>query len=292
MIHPYFSLDYANAFLPDYKPYKLEHSGGYILQRPIVGTNYFDLMGCYPICPFPSAQAMKADFKKMADDGMISFTCVSDIFQNYQASELAEIFDLCKEYKEHYYYDIAIGGKYAKNHRYKVNRANRSVETKIINLKDYLDDWVNLYNILVKKHNITGIQNFSKEYFSALSKLENLVTIGAFIEDRLVATHLWIKNNSYLYNHLAASNEEGYDTRASYAIYDSTIKYFSDAIAIDFGGGAGIDSASDGLTLFKQGFSNSSKKNYLFGKILLPEIYANLSNKRESKANFFPAYRG
>ncbi len=286
-MHPYLSTAYAAAFDAPYKPLILPYSGVATLARPIGDTKLSDVMGCYPLFPIMEQDKLAEDLENL--QGYVSFTCVTDVFFHASEEALKTTFDHVAAFKPHYVYR-ADGNEpaYNKHHRYEIKRAQKQVETRVIALKDYLDDWFTLYQELVSRHAIGGIQNF----FAALARMEELTMVGAFLKDALVSAHLFFAYGDYAYSHLAASSEAGYKAAAAYAVNDAALRhYLAKGIkALDFGAGAGVSEASKGLAKFKQGFANTELSNFVCGKILDKVAYQKLSAEKNTK--FFPAYRG
>lgn len=293
MTHPYLSKLYAGAFGNGYEPVRLEALGGYVLKRPIAGTDYADAMGCYPLCPLAENAALEKDFEMLAAQGIVSLVLVTDPFFAMSVPRLEQLFDKVRvAYKEHFVIDFTQPEfAYSKHHRDRVRKAVKSVEVRKIALRDHLDEWCALYDGLVQKRGVTGIQAFSRHYFEALCALEPEM-FGGFSEGRLVCAHLCLQHAGHGYSHLTASSEEGYKLRATFAVYDFTFRHFAEhgGKMFDLGGGAGVENASEGLAQFKQGFSNATRPCHLVGKIINPAIYEKLSAVKQS--NFFPAYRG
>ncbi len=295
MTHPYASQQYAEAFSPNYKPIGLSQSQTWILQRAIDNTDYVDAIGCYPRCVLAANVDLSKDFIMLQNQQIVSLTLINDIFFHPDLNYLQTNFDVCKPFKTHYLHDYQQSFTLTKHHRYEVKRAHQDCHVKIITLSDYIDHWQQLYQELIKRHEIRGIQTFSPQYFHAVSQFPQLITTAAFDQqDNIIAMHLWFEYEGYVYSHLAAANAQGYRLRAAYAIYDFVIKHFANKKCIDFGSGAGLsDDPNDGLARFKRGFANTTKTNYLCGKILMPDRYEQLSKHQDQQisTNYFPAYR-
>lgn len=289
--HPYASSIYAHAFAPEYEPLLLNESQTFVLKRPIPGTSYFDAMGCYPLFTSATGANMEKDFAWLREQGIISLVLVTDPFFHRPLAQLEQTFDTVSAYKRHLLHDFTQDRTYSKHHRDRVRVAEKKLDVKRIALTDHMEEWVNLYQALIEKHGIKGIQAFSQHYFEELAKLEPIM-FGAFSNGALVCGHLCIEHEGYAYSHLTASSPEGYRLRATFAVYDHTLRYFRDhgAKAFDLGAGAGLTDVSDGLTQFKHGFSNAETLCYLCGKILDKPQYEALSAGKETV--FFPAYRG
>jgi hypothetical protein len=290
MTHPYASTLYAKAFAPEYKAVHLKAADTHILLRPIVGTDYHDALGVYPLCPMAKDAELEKDFADLAAQGLVSLVLVADPFFAPPLIKMEQAFDRVTPFKEHFICNLRVENQYTTHHRYEVKRAYKHCETRLINLAEHLDEWYGLYHTLIEKRGITGIQAFPKQYFAALCDLKPIV-IAAFCEGRMTSAHLWFQHENYVYSHLAASSEEGYKFSAAYAVYDHSILYFREqGVAImDLGGGAGNE-ASAGLTFLKKGFSNDTIMCYLCAKVLNDDIYQKL--RAGKTTNYFPAYRG
>lgn len=291
MTHPYASLAYAQSFGAPFAPLALPGQGIHLLRRPIPGTDKFDAMASYPLLPLAENADLTADFAALKAQAIVSLVAVIDPFFHPSPEMLARQFTVANPFKEHFIQRFDREQVYSKHHRYMVRRSLKSVEMRVIDLAEHLDAWCSLYDALVAKHNITGIQAFPRSYFEALCNLSP-ITFGAFVEGELVGAHICFEYQGYGYSHLGASSELGYKLGATYGLYDFMLTHFKErgAKAFDLGGGAGAVSASAGLTFFKQGFSNDSVMCYLCGKIIDEAAYQALSAGKETR--FFPAYRG
>jgi hypothetical protein len=155
-----------------------------------------------------------------------------------------------------------------------------------------LREWITLYDELIQRHAIRGIQAFSPESFRAQFQVPGLVALRAMdSNDECVGAHLWLVDGCVAYSHLSAASELGYRYSCSYALYSEAIEYFRGKVRwLDLGGGAGVSEKPDGLTRFKAGWSNSTRTAFLCGRILDPERYRELSAASRS-TSYFPAYR-
>lgn len=293
-MHPYASAEYASAFRPLESVY-LPNAQTHVLRRPIPGTRQFDAMGCYPVCVLQSSEELSLDLSALRGQGVVSLVVVTDCMSQPDEPFLRRHFDLYRPYKSHFVYDgTKSGADYSKHHRDRVRRALKSCETRVVNLRDHLPEWMECYGTLVRRKGITGIQNFPREYFELLATMKETTTIAAFVDGSFAAAHIWMRHERTVYAHLAASTELGYKLRSAFAIYDHAIRMFRDAHTIDFGGGAGVEAGElDGLAEFKRGFANDQRRNFLCGKILDKEAYDALCMTVgvDPESGFFPAYR-
>jgi hypothetical protein len=294
VIHPYASTEYADAFQP-LEPIWLPNARTHVLRRPIPETQLFDAMGCYPLCVFAASDDLESDFELLADRGVVSLVLVTDCLTQPDESFLHRHFDLCRPYKTHLLFDATqTNANYSKHHCKRVRGARKKCETRVVKLGDYLSDWVSCYETLVKRKGITGMQNFSRDYFERIAEMPQATTIAAFADNAFVSAYIWMSDGRGAYGHLSASTDIGYKLESAYACYDHAIQLFRDDHVIDMGGGTGAaPGKTDGLFEFKKGFANTEKSNYLCGKIVDRDAYQALSKVRSDGAatSFFPAYR-
>jgi hypothetical protein len=93
---------------------------------------------------------------------------------------------------------------------------------------------------------------------------------------------------------LTAFNEVAYKLRASYGLYWTALEYFSNKLRwLDLGGGAGLNkNGSDGLTVFKRGWSSGTRPAYFCGRIFNKRKYEEIVQlKNVITHDYFPAYR-
>jgi lipid II:glycine glycyltransferase (peptidoglycan interpeptide bridge formation enzyme) len=114
---------------------------------------------------------------------------------------------------------------------------------------------------------------------------------------KTIGMHLWYLQAGVAYGHLGAVDEEGYALSAAYALYWSAIEEFKrnhkrELRWIDLGAAAGAtESASDGLSFFKRGWTATEKLKYFCGSVFDPEAYESLTTANRSDSNYFPLYR-
>lgn len=289
-MHPYASPAYAQAFGQGYTPVYLPQAQACVLKRPITSCGHFDAMGCYPLMPVAPAVSFAEDFALLREFGCVSLVLVADPFFHPATDVLAREFDLARPFKEHFLHDFSLPRDFSKHHRHEVSKANAQCDVRIISLTEYLHEWCVLYDRLVQRQNIGGLQAFARDYFVALAAMNPLM-VGAFVGEELVCAHLGFEWQGYAYSHLGASNEVGYRVQAAYAVYAFMLDHYAaqGVRCFDLGGGAGVAEASQGLSFFKRGFSNRSAMSLLCGKILDAGVYDALSTGKRTE--FFPAYR-
>lgn len=96
--------------------------------------------------------------------------------------------------------------------------------------------------------------------------------------------------------HLAASDSVGYELAAAFAIHQVAVEEFGARGHqwLDLGSTSGVEAdPSDGLVVFKRGWTKTMRPTYLCGRIYDRDAYASLETGiGGGPASYFPAYRG
>lgn len=295
----YASRDYAFSLAEFGQIKYLPASEGWIQVSAISNSEHSDARGLYPLFACKSWSELPSDLAMLRETGLVSLVLVTDPFAGYTESLLNSCFpDLMRPYKQHYIVDLTQPNskKFTKHHRYYARKSLEVIRVETCdNPLDWLEDWLSLYQVLVTRHNIKGIQAFSRLAFERQLALPDLVAFRAVHEDKILGIHLWIKGDNVAYSHLTAFHEDAYMLNASYALYSFAIDFFSDQkfLRLDLGSGAGLETdAKNGLSWFKRGWSNTEKTVYLCGRIFDHEIYNTLVRTRFAPPDaYFPAYR-
>lgn len=276
--------EYAKSLSFFGEPYQLSYSGGWVLIRDIPGTPYRDAMGLYPLFSCEDWDALSRDLETL--EGLVSLVLVVDPMANRELSALA-CFDLLVSYKRHYVVNLA-KVKVSKHHQRNVRKAKKAVQVYASTGSDWLDDWISLYQQLVRRHDIEGIARFSRESFEKQFAVPGFWAFQAVKDGVPVAMILWYAQGLTAYYHLGASSEEGYKAKASFALFQASIDFFSrNSRTVNWLNlGAGQD--GNGLSRFKEGWATDIRTAWLCGKILDEDVYYALARK---DAGFFPAYR-
>jgi hypothetical protein len=288
---------YAHSLDEFGTPFLLQHSEGWLLEREIPGTVLQDLMGCYPIFSCQDWQGLARDIKEITNR-YVSLVLVTDPFQDIEVSKLQEIFpDLAKPFKQHYIVDLMQDpwDSVSRHHRRNLRKAELNLQVEIASEPaSWIDVWVNLYENIVGKYRLRGIQAFSKRSFVRLLQVPGVELMLAFWGDKPVGAQFWIHQGERAYNHLNALSIDGYELGAGFALYGFAIDYYKDKVQyLDIGGGAGFNiSGTDGLAAFKRGWTGNVRMTYLCGRILNNEDYRDLVREKDaSLSTYFPAYR-
>lgn len=277
------------------RPLELPSSGGSLLERDIGDSGRRDAMGAYPLFSCANWNGLAADLDELGRD-LVSVAVAPDPFGDYDEHLLRKCFDRVVPFKSHFVVDLSQTGPLGvRHHRYYARKALRDVTVDVVsNPRDVLQDWIGLYDCLIQRHALKGLKAFSPQSFREQFEVPGLVLVrAATFDGTCVAAHLWYMDRDVAYSHLSATNDTGYHLRCPYALYSAALEYFRGKVRwVDLGGGAGVNSKEDGLTTFKQGWSNCVKPAYFCGRILNPGYYAELVKATGTEAaTYFPAYR-
>ena len=290
--HGYAHPLYAQSLAEFGTPLHLPASGGWLLARSIPGSPAQDAMAPYPLFCCSNWNGLQDDLSTLWHD-LVSVVLVADPFGAYDEGLLHACFDRVTPFKQHYVVDLERGGSFGKSHhRYRARSELRDVTVEVCEPSEQLlADWIALYSHLVQRHSLAGIQAFSAESFRVQFTVPGLVALRALDQSgECVGVQLWYVQGEVAFSHLTAASERGYHLACLYAVYETAIQHFRGRVRwLNLGGGAGLNAASDGLTKFKEGWSNGSKTAWLCGRVLNARAYEQLSNFLQT--SYFPAYR-
>lgn len=290
---------YAKSLREFGAPYELSRAGGWVLKRPIAGTTFRDAMGCYPFFGCRDWSQLSTDLRDLEHE-LISIALVSDPFGTHSLSELRSCFpDVMIPFKEHFVVDLSqpIESFVASHHKRNARKALQFVEVEVCaDPHQHLDEWTDLYAVLLERHNIRGLTRFSRASFAEQLRVPGLVMLRAVSQGETVGLTLWYTNDSGVsYYHLGAYSERGYELRASFALFWEALQYFTrqGLSWLNLGAGAGVTSdGQDGLSRFKRGWSTNTRTAYFCGRIFNQDRYAKLVKQKEAtESHYFPAYR-
>jgi hypothetical protein len=288
-LHP----GYACSLAEFGTPRELPESCGWILERPIPGTEYCDAMGCYPLFACQNWRELGADLDSLGTQ-YISLSMVLDPFGDFKLTHLNEVFDIVRPYKEHLIVNLR-SPSISAHHRYYAKRSLRKVDVEVCSSPaEFADEWIALYSHLIARHNLRGIHAFSPASFLQQLRVPGMVAFKATHNGTVVAGQLWYLHKGVGYSHLTAANQLGYNLRASYALYYTAIEWFAERIDwLDLGAGAGLKTnGDDGLTEFKKGWANDTRPAYFCGRVFNRRKYLALTEDVDfNLEGYFPAYR-
>ena len=292
-IHP----EYARSLSEFGEPKELSRCGGWILERPIPGTPYKDAMGCYPLFTCRDWRKLHIDITGLAKE-LLTLVFVTDPFADVDTAYLESCSDLIKPFKHHYIVDLShpLENSVNKHHRYYARKSLREIEVEVCHEPSrYVGEWIRLYDNLVKKHNIRGIKAFSPECFHKQLNTPGMVLFVGKLREEVVGAYLVAMHNDVAYSHLSAFSFVGYQNRAAYGIRWTALEYLTGQKIryVDMGGAAGLEeNPTDGLSQFKQGWSNLTRTTYLCGRIFDRAKYLAICEQNGVQdTNYFPAYR-
>jgi hypothetical protein len=291
-LHP----DYAESLAEFGTPRHLPRCGGWLLERQIPDTPYRDAMGCYPLFVCQDWSQLQLDLVNF-EYNWVSLALVTDPFAEVDLTYLQHYFNIFILFKQHFIIDFCqpINEIISSHHRYYMRKALQQISVEVCSDPiQYLDEWTANYATLVERHNINGIQAFSRRAFIKQLTIPGMMMVRAISQGVTVGLNLWYIQEETAYDHLTACSGLGYQLRASYALKGYSIQYLADKVSrIDLGGGAGLNrEGKDGLSKFKQGWSNGVRSVYFCGKIFDHKKYTEITqSKGVSTTNYFPAYR-
>lgn len=295
MLEGYLHPSYAESFNEVGTPILLPKSKGWLIKRPVPTSEYFDAMGCYPLFLCENWNSLHEDINNLEEE-LVSVALVTDPFAQISYEQLKEIFPVCYHYKDHYLTDFSVPLEktISKKTRKLSARALREVVVeRCQEPSQYLDEWVDLYDVLKKRHNITGIRAFSRDSFTQLLGIPGLDLFIARMGDEIVGAEIIIRQGLFGYAHLVAVSELGYKHNASYALDWTILDYYADTLRfLDQGSGAGLDNEENGLVQYKKRWATAKLPVYFCGKILNQHTYQELCDlKNNSETDYFPPYR-
>ena len=289
---------YAASLSEFGKPRQLQRSKGWLLERPILGFEGKDAMGCYPLFVCGDWSQLDSDLEDIEDE-LLCISLVTDPFGEYDLTSLRECFpDVTMPFKEHFVVDLsrALGTIVHSHHRRNARRALSGLQVeKCASPIDFLDDWIALYGELIERHNITGLAAFSKASFAKQLVVPGMVAFRAVCGDATVGMVLWYEQDNRAYYHLGAYSARGYELLASFALFEYSIKYFAQRHFewLSLGSAAGVgNSGTSGLSRFKEGWSTGVRTAYFCGRIFDHKKYEEILKTRHLlPLEYFPAYR-
>jgi hypothetical protein len=286
---------YADSLEEFGSPRPLSRCSGWLLERPIAGAPYRDAMGCYPLFACRDWSLLPEDLDALGQD-LVSVVLVADPFGAGEGF-LRQCFDQVAPFKEHFVVDLAgpaPGSLSAHHRRYSRRALQEHTVERVQNPTEFAGEWARLYQRLIERHGIRGIPAFSPQALARQLAIPGMVVWRARRGGETVGATLWLQQGEVAYYHLGAYADEGYRSRASFALFSTAIEAFAAGGMrwLDLGGGAGAGAPveDDGLTRFKRGWATSSRTAYLCARVLAPAVYRELT-KSLPPTGYFPAYR-
>lgn len=292
----YLHHSYAQSLAAFGTPVELDACGAWILRRRVPDSSYYDAMGCYPRFMCRDWSQLDHDLEHL-EGQLVSLSIVTDPFGHYDLPALRQSFDVVTAFKTHFVVDLRLPmDTIASKHKRRFARnALRTVEVEICSDPNLvLGEWVDLYADIVKRHRVTGVRAFSKSAFEVQLSIPGTVLFRAVHEGETVGFHWYFHQGDVVYGHLAALAPESYDCHAPYALQWTAIEHFRGKSRwLDLGAGAGVENdGTEGLKLFKRGWSTATRTAYFCGRILDQRRYNEMVHKTTiDGTSYFPAYR-
>jgi hypothetical protein len=292
----YRSGEYAAALVDLGRPLELPHCGGWLLERPIAGTDQCDAIGPYPLFGCRRWTELPRDLDELRGR-VVAVALVPDPFGDAPADLNTCFPDVCRPFKEHFGVDFSRDWRasISSHHRRNVRAAARGVEVeRCVDPRAQLETWCDLYQQLASRHALSGPANFSRASFERQLAVPGITVLRAVAAGATVAMALWYRDGDVAYYHLGACDARGYDLSAMFALFDVALGHFA-AWGVrwaQLGGAAGWQGAGGGLARFKAGWSNERRTAWFCGRVLDRVAYERLlSGRTERPSEFFPAYR-
>lgn len=292
-LHP----EYAASFSQFGKPIEMSNSRGWILMRGIDGSQYQDASGCYPFFACQDWSKLAEDLNLLSGES-ICFSMVTDPFGSFSPTILREHFpDKFLPFKSHYIVDLhqPLEKLGTTNHRRNTRKALKRMSIEVVDQpSQFLEDWIRLYDVLIKRHNIRGIRAFSRDAFARQLTTPGAHVLRAVYNGMTVSAKIFYLQDEVVHSHLGATTDLGYELDASYALDWSSFGYFKDKASwMNLGGGAGLsNNPTDGLSIYKKSWATETRTTYFCGRIFDKIKYEEILRiKRIEPTSYFPAYR-
>jgi Acetyltransferase (GNAT) domain len=292
----YLSRAYADSLVELGCSRYLPRCRGWILERPVDMSAHRDAVGGYPLFSCESWRGLAADLADLQHE-LVSLVLVADPFGAFDVETLNRSFNAgVSILKRHHVVELVrpVDELACPHHK---RNARKALEHLVVEHVDspalFLNEWADLYDVLIRRHNIRGVARFSRESFKRQFEVPGLVAFRAQAAGETVGMLLWYVQGDSAYYHLGAYSDLGYELKASFALFWRAIEWFSGKLSrLDLGAGAGLGHGSGGLDRFKQGWATQTRVAYLCRHVFQPELYERLvASTGTHKAPFFPAYR-
>jgi hypothetical protein len=194
--------------------------------------------------------------------------------------------------------------RYRTDHRQGIRRLKKAgfsciEDTELM----YLDDFVRIYHETMSRVDAHPLYFFDKSYFESLLKdMNGMMHLFVCKHDEKVAcTGVFSLCNGIVQYHLSGSCSQFRKYAPMKLLIDFVRDWGNEHHAHTFHLGGGVGSKEDSLLDFKSGFSNRRHEYSVWEKILMPEEYRLLCEKKieENRTNnaaknrdyYFPLYR-
>ncbi len=288
----YNSKIYAECFSELGEIYALKKSGVFCLKLPNQFTPYYDLSYCYPFITPNNCNNLIQDLIEETE-----FQCFYGVLNPWiEFNNSYEFFDRAFRYKFHYFVELDeknIWDKLHSTHKRKIKSSLKHIKVTIEKPENVAEKWVELYENLIKKHNIKGLTKFSPSILKKFLLVPGSKIYSAYVQGDLSGLAVFYELNSIVYYHLAAYSDKAYQVSASYGLFWEAINNFREKFSILHLGGVSDSGNTDGLKFFKAGWGSNTIPVYFLAKILNRAKFTETVciSKSEHIKDFFPPYR-
>lgn len=157
-----------------------------------------------------------------------------------------------------------------------------NIEIRIDNSKIAQEEFINLYNLTMKRNLADDWYFFNREFFTKLfaGLGKNCNIFSAVYEDKTISTAIIFEENKFLHYHLSAANREYMKFGGNNLLLYEVAKYGAEKGYEKFHLGGGVE-PEDGLFIFKKSFNKNGLKDFYIGKTIFnQEDYDYLMNVR------------
>ena len=162
---------YAGSLSEFGEPIALPHSGGWLLERTVPGTDHRDARGPYPLFCCTNWKELGRDLDALRGR-LISSVVVADPFGAYDEAILQSSFDRVIPFKSHFVVDLERSRPLGTaHHRYYARRALRNLAVEVCSQpQSNLAEWIALYSQLSSATHLPASKHFRRSRSAANSR--------------------------------------------------------------------------------------------------------------------------
>jgi hypothetical protein len=291
--HPGFAASFPNTV----GTVHLKNSDGWLLRRYIDNSDLTDLVSPDPVFVCSDFSAIASDLQALNPEATASLIIRTDAF--CESHIVADIggFDEISHFKTHYIAQLDQPWRSftRRSCRRYADRAKSLFAIRLVEAPVTLASKLfTLNQTMVERHMLLPQLGYSNHMLATQLALPGARVFEVRDQAATIAIACFMEVGEYAYAYLLGCSNEARSRFAIYGLYGCALDYYQNRVrAIDFGGNSGlVDNGQDGLSLFKKGWSNTTKTSYLCKKILNHDLYKNLCRDHcASDPSFFPAYR-
>ena len=179
-------------------------------------------------------------------------------------------------------------------HRRGVRKAKREgVQVTFRRAPERLDDFAELYEAAMRRHDADDFYFFPAEYWDALAGplADRVLRADAHRDGELLASQLHLASPPWLHYHLGAATDAGFEVGASKLLFHASALWARGEGFTEFHLGSGLGGSENSLWQFKQRFSPHPGREFVLGKLVHDDGAYRALGGDPSAEGFFPAYR-